>query len=377
MSDTGKMVLCVVVGLLAGMALGFVGGKSTVSEPAKQEAVAHAPKGQGAQASDDDDTTQNDDAGAGEATAAALKACSKELMEIKSRLAQANTDSEDQGDIIEGLEDKLVKTGAAARHGIPMDWPEGMTPELNRQKLQDWLEELKASCPDIIKGDVKIECDEFPCIAMSYNPMDIRKEHKNLRESCPMLTKVYETKGAVTSMDLQGHEEGDDRLWVFQPNPSGTDQDVIEYLEEHQQNRFKRFGRRGWKEASQRYANTKLMPKCNDGDEQACTQAGNALWWGGHKEDGYEIISGSCERGRGGACNSMAWLRCKEERKCDEESLKYAQMAVDKAPEDGKGALDTMGYILCEMGRSAEANTAFKRSCDAGYERNCNRVCKR
>ncbi len=303
-----------------------------------------------------------------------LAACLKQVAMLKHKLQSLQTQAVDQGDMIEDLEDTLVKSGAQSRWGTPLGWPEGITPEGNAKALDTFMERLRKECPSYAQGNVQTDCDEFPCMAFVKSQESLSDRGKQHFKSCKLFREMVDGQGTLTSMPLEQANGEKTNLWAFQPNPADTDERVIKYLEEYQDNRNKRFGRRIGKAATREMVK-KYIPDCEAGDAKACLQMGTSLYWSGDKEEGFTHIRNSCDNNLGSACNTMAWNLCKEEKRCGDEALGFAQKAAKLNPEDGRGALDTLGYILCRTGRTSEADAAFVRSCNAGYQRNCNRKC--
>ncbi|MEL6179297.1 MAG: hypothetical protein AAFS10_10100, partial [Myxococcota bacterium] len=153
------------------------------------------------------------------------------------------------------------------------------------------------------------------------------------------------------------------------PVPEGSE--ARAFLEEHEGNLRKR-SRQRLNAFQQEYAQANLVEPCEGGDAQACAQLAKA-YRGTEQEQ--EYLQQGCEHGSGSACNNLAWSACHDRSECGDEALAHAKRATELKPEDGQGAWDTYAYVLCQRGETAAAHEAYRRSCEAGYAKNCGKTC--
>jgi hypothetical protein len=354
-----KMVGVALVALVVGLALGWT--LKPAPEVAEAPFVAAAPVAAAAPA-------------APAAPVAAPKgsaSCEETLGQIQAALAEAQQGKSEATGLADHLDELLLKAGGAGRDGVPQPWPEKMPERYTKEGFTAAVEEIKKACPKEFPAGAKANCDEFPCTLQLVHPGE--GHDWDGMKTCARFKELF---GERISWSSSGGKARDGSAIAYSSVlPMPEDKDVREFTEEYEGNLNKR--RRVRMDAFQSEARrAEFEGPCQDGsDARACQEAANAYKKSDPDKYG-ELMGRGCELGDGGACNNVAWSRCHDEGICDDDALSSAERAAELNPEDGKGALDTLAYVLCKTGRRAEADAAYERSCKAGYADNCGKRCQ-
>ena len=293
-----------------------------------------------------------------------LEQCQATLQRIQDSYATAVQDKKNNDEIINLLEELVQKSGADSPEGRPMEWPDDVPEKYSPEGFAKGLEKLKELCPDQFPSNAVADCSEFPCaihqaVDESGGSWDSKK--------CEAFEEVF---GSGTSTWGTG---GDDDMHIMHVVPVPEGQEMRDYMKEYEGNLRKRARHR--LDAYQRdVIQESNAEPCADGDAEACMKMARA-YRDQPEEAGF--LRQGCEAGEGSACNNLAWQACHDRGECGQEALDNARRATELKPEDGKGAWDTYAYVLCAQGAVADANAAYQRSCDAGYQANCGKVCTR
>jgi hypothetical protein len=296
--------------------------------------------------------------------------CEETLGQIKAALVEAQQGKSEAASLSEHLEELLLKSGGGSRDGIKQVWPEGLEERYTPAGFTAAMEEIKRACPKEFPPETKVSCEEFPCAIQLVHP-GAGRDWDGLK-TCKKFGELFGQRTSWSSngmKDLEGRE-----LAISHIMPIGEQKEIQEFMREYEGNLTKRRrARLGEFEMEQRRA--MFEGPCQDGSAPAaCQQAANA--YRESDPDKYaDLLGRGCELGDGGACNNVAWRRCHDDKICDNDALAAAERAAELNPDDGKGALDTLAYVLCASGRRAEANAAYERSCAAGEKGNCGKKC--
>ncbi len=304
---------------------------------------------------------------AGEPDPAEDATCRETLQKLRVALNQ----EQDNQQIIGILEELVQKSGADTRDGNPVTtWPEGTEPRYQPEGFTQAVDALKKACPDQFPPQTRSNCKEFPCVIELVARED-KGEWKGL-ESCAKYKELFPGGTSTHGTGFKDLENTPLHAMHVMPIPTGDG--VRDYMKEYEGNLHKR--RRTRHRDFNNDEQKRLFQEACDQDHnaRACHKMGNALR-NSDPEASRNYMSQGCEQGSGGACNDLAWRMCHDEKQCDDASLRAAQRASELNPEDGRGAWDTLGYILCQRGDVNGALQAYQRSCAAGYKPNCNKTC--
>jgi tetratricopeptide (TPR) repeat protein len=354
-----KMVGVALVALVVGLALGWT--LKPAPEAAEAPFVAAAPVAAAPAAAP----------AAQQAPPKGSASCEETLGQIQAALAEAQQGKSEAAGLAEHLDELLMKAGGAGRDGVPQPWPEKMPERYTKEGFTAAVEEIKKACPKEFPAGTRANCDEFPC---TLQLVHLGEGHDwNGMKTCARFKELFGERMSWSSMGGKARDGSAIAYSSVWPMPE--DQDVREFMGEYEGNLSKR--RRVRMEAFQSEARrAEFEGPCQDGsDAWACQEAAEAYKLSDH-EKYKELMARGCELGDGRSCNNMAWSRCHEQRLCDDEALSSAERAAELNPEDGKGALDTLAYVLCKTGRRAEADASYERSCKAGYAENCGKKCQ-
>jgi hypothetical protein len=355
-----RFVVWMTLGIALG-AFGGVGATLALSESGETAASNMDPDGERTSA----DTPPSDDGAP----------CETQLKRLRRAYMASDRPSDDREAMIEELERLLVKSGGASTVGTPMEFPENLPKSQTPAGFAAVVDELMDECPDLFPDGAQVDCSEFPCMVFAETN---RPPRWTAYRSCQAWSKYFGEGMGLRMRPLTGMGEHNEEGHVFsvsmRPALRDDQDDVAKLIEENQGNYDKRIDERNRKyqvEAVVNY-NQAACDEQNKGD--ACFRIGDAL----SKDDperSQDYLDRGCQAGDANACNNLAWTKCHDNEECDSEAQELAEQAVELEPNDGRGALDTLAYILCQRGDEAAANEMYRKSCAAGYQQNCTKQC--
>ncbi len=294
--------------------------------------------------------------------------CKNTLALLRAAYDDAVDEDKQDEELIKFLGDLVEKAGASSPDGTQMEFPEGLSDTFRAEQFNAHLDELKKQCPKQFPDSATADCAEFPCVIRLT--ADESSGSWNSKE-CPQFNDIF---GGGTSIYGHGHKgTNGENLHTMQIFPVPNDQQTRDFMKEYEGNLRKRQDVR-FNEFLSNTAEERYGSQCDANDREACEALANAL----KRDEDRRLpaLQKACDLGSGSSCNNLAWSRCHDQGICDEQALAAARKATESKPEDGKGAWDTLAYTLCQMGKIAESNAAYRSSCEAGYQKNCGKTCE-
>ncbi len=294
--------------------------------------------------------------------------CRRTLAAVRAERKKALAAGEQNKELVDFLEDLVEKSGADSPSGNPMKFPKGLDPVFTPEKFTEAVDRLEKECPKVFPAQAKADCSEFPCVIQF--PDDRSARDISFEDECPQAGDLFGQSYSSSSTQLGGKDDG---TYLTQVLPTPRGQGVGDYMHDYESNLRKRFSYR-FSEWSAKKARDKYEAKCTqDDDPAACRALGSALRRA-YPDEGAQYTAKACQMGDANACNSLAWHRCHDQGNCDATAEQQARHAAQLAPTSGP-ILDTLAYVLCARGQTADANRTYQASCDAGYKKNCDKTC--
>lgn len=296
--------------------------------------------------------------------------CRTQLKRLRRAYMASDRPSDDQEAMIEELERLLVKSGGASEVGTPMAFPDNLPRSQTAEGFTEVIDELMDTCPDLFPDGTQIDCSEFPCMLFAETT---RPPRWTAYRSCPAWSKYFGEGMGLRARHLTS--PGDHTFSVsMRPQPRDDQDDVSKYIDDNRGNYNKRVAERNRRHQVESIVNYNQSACEDDKQGDACFRLGDAL----AKDEparSQQYLDQGCEAGSADACNNLAWTKCHDNGECDAKAQELAEQAAELQPNNGRGALDTLAYILCQRGDRAAADAMYQRSCEAGYRQNCSKHC--
>jgi len=300
-----------------------------------------------------------------------LSTCEDALARLRAAYNRAGHADDDQAGMVEALEELLVKSGGASPEGTPMDFPDWLPAHQTPQGFNAAIAAIQRDCPGVLPENATADCEEFPCMIAGEST---KMPSWDAYRQCSTWSKYFGEGPGLRMHRVSAPGEEATFEITMQPVARDDEDQLREHMSEYQGNLDKRSEARREEHRLERLVAHNQASCEDERNGGACFSLGTALQES-DPDKAREYLDIGCESGHGNSCNNLAWHRCHDNGQCDEEALQFAEQAAELRPSDGRGALDTLAYVLCQQGKRAEANDAYRRSCDAGYTQNCNKNC--